>query len=883
MVSINNQFQAFVSKVKIEYLTVIKGVPFIILTLFLIFLVAIEISQIVFFGGYMSVPSYPHTGLIIPILQEPLAKIGMVVIILYSVELYWNDRSSHIVELVDSTATRNGVFLFSKIVVLMKLIITIITLSIFISIIIQVLNGYFAINIPLYLTLFYHAGIPLFLYMAFTFFIQNFARSKMIGLVLTFIILIVFKVSLPLLFDTVHPLINFAYAPEFLYSDLVQKNFFDDAADQYNLYWSLFAILLIHLSLNLWRRGFHTVRFNLSHKQILLLCIPLILFISSGLSIYFKTSDMNAYMGQEERLSFSEKYEKKYSFLEDLNQASLTTVYLNVDLYPEQRKYMVDGYYFIKNKTNDQIKKVWVGLRKQNIVEYAIQVEQSDLHTSDDINQMYEYELDQPLQPNDSIKITFQTKTTKSAYDQLDPENYIVDNGTYIEISKYIPQLGFISSNVMTDNFEREKRGLKKYQAMDAYQEKNKYSPYENRIQFEALISTSINQTIVTQGRMINDYEKNSRKFYHYKTEKPIMPMFAFSSSIYDVKEVDHRGINIKVYFNRNHYQNINATIEGAINTLDFCIDNFGSYNHDYIKIAEIPSYSFSFGGTSYPNTLYYVENKGFHLDQSNPNNINVAYAISVHEVAHQWWGSQLRPAPMEGYRTMTETLAEFVEISMLEKKYGYQKVREYLDFSMKLYQTQRGWDTESEKPLISVSGKPYVNYSKGAMVMYALKRELGDINVLESLKRFYTKNKYPNRPTTNDLILEYYKDVNDTLKNVIDDFFKEVTFHDLRITNVKRLVKDNKYLFSIDTFSKKLREKSNKQIDSQINEYIEIAGFKNDPISDLEPLFIQKIFFEKDSNKIRIITDKDAQYFVIDPFRTRIEINRTDNVFKLN
>ena len=44
---------------------------------------------------------------------------------------------------------------------------------------------------------------------------------------------------------------------------------------------------------------------------------------------------------------------------------------------------------------------------------------------------------------------------------------------------------------------------------------------------------------------------------------------------------------------------------------------------------------------------------------------------VAAHELTHQWWGNPVIPADMLGAKMLTESLAEYTALKVLEKEYG--------------------------------------------------------------------------------------------------------------------------------------------------------------------------------------------------------------------
>ncbi len=58
---------------------------------------------------------------------------------------------------------------------------------------------------------------------------------------------------------------------------------------------------------------------------------------------------------------------------------------------------------------------------------------------------------------------------------------------------------------------------------------------------------------------------------------------------------------------------------------------------------------------------------------------LDFPFAVVAHEVAHQWWGHQVTPALVEGAPVLTESLAWYSAMMVMEKTYGHEHLRRLL------------------------------------------------------------------------------------------------------------------------------------------------------------------------------------------------------------
>lgn len=79
--------------------------------------------------------------------------------------------------------------------------------------------------------------------------------------------------------------------------------------------------------------------------------------------------------------------------------------------------------------------------------------------------------------------------------------------------------------------------------------------------------------------------------------------------------------------------------------------------------------------------------------------------------------------------------------------------------------------------PIYKATGDvPHISYSKGAAAMVELSNVLGEDKVNIALKNFLNNNQYPKKPTSLDLIHEFYNVAPDiSTRKQIDRLFKSI------------------------------------------------------------------------------------------------------------
>ncbi|ACU62664.1 ABC transporter permease/M1 family aminopeptidase [Chitinophaga pinensis] len=845
-------WQCFLAQWKLETAQVFKHIPFLVMLALWIFVYAIELKDTLINGAY-GVQFYPFTSIIIETLRS--VKPAMLLIIFYTAEIVSRERSVNIQGLLYSTPVRNSIMWAAKCASLVILIATLIAANIGIGIGLQLSKGYYHFELSRYSTLFYYSGLPLLLFAVLALFIQTLAGNKYLGMVLNMFVavLIIFGRRIGL----EHYLFRYATTPDMDYSDMNGFGNYAPAFNWYMLYWLSFALLLAMLSINRWQRSAH-IRIGFRLRRIWLL--PISLFLVCGSYIYYKTNIESSYRNATATLDWRLNYERQYRAIANLPQPVITSVRTTVDIYPGSNSYHVKGTYTLHNETESDIATVWLGVDPQvNTCRFFLP--DATQKSFDPVFKQSRYELKRPLLPGQAIQLQFDMTVIRSGFTPLDKENTVVSNGSYIELEKYVPFLGYNDRFEVSDSITRRKHGMPSYVALLSTD-----SNY-HRINYEATISVPAGQQVVTIGQLQNNWQEKGRSYFHYKTVTPVNFMFALSAGEYAVKREQYKGINYAVYYHPAHTANINAMLQAMKDAIDYGTTHFSAYPHQTLTLAEIPQYKGA--ATAYPGVIFSAENLNFKSNFSDSNTINYAYGTTVHEVAHQWWANLLTPADQPGRAFLTETLAQYTEAMVLEQHGGRPLMRKYLRNDNHLYFAMRG-PNEVEQPLAAAIDQSAVCYQKGTLAMYALKETLGEECVNHALQQLLRQHAWPGQKAiAQDLLTILRTNASPQEIKTINDWLTKTYIYAQEI-NVLSCQQQSNGQYKLTVAVKVIKQ--DLQTDKEIvpDDDIDIAVFdkkQQDWHRNTNPVYLKKHHFSKTNSVLTILTDQAPKTVVIDPY----------------
>ena len=888
----------FLNQAKVETLDIIKSIPFIIIFFIGILLAIINTSYDLSESLY-GTSLYPVTYLVVNSIGNML--ICFIIIIIYSGELVWKERSKRINEIYDVLPMANWVPFVSKLTALIIITLIILTCAIITGIGIQIYHGYYNFELLQYIkSLFFLVLIPSVLASVLGMFIQTIVNNKFIG----YMFMVIFYVGLGNLhgmgFD--HNLYLYYVESSMTYSDMNGYGHFVTPEVWFSGYRLFFAVILSVISILFWIRGSETQlklrlklakrRFNKPLKGIA--GFASIAFLLTGSFIFYNTNIINEYKTNNEKDAEKVAYEKKYKKYEGIPQPKITEVMANVDIYPDERNVDLRGTYVLVNKTTKTIDSIHIFLNNDlNINSLDIPESKLVLEDKKVIVGYYIYELNKPLQPADSITLSYDLSYITRGFSNDNSSTTVLYNGTALSNMIYFPHIGYNENFELGDKNKRRKYGLPPVKGTasvtDSLARMNSFFSDADWINFETIVSTTPEQIAIAPGTLQREWIENGRRFFHYKVNVPIINLFHYLSADYTIEKDSWKDIDIEIYYHKTHTYNIDRMINAIKNSLEYFTTNFSPYQHKQILIVEFPHH-LGEGAVSLANMIPYSEAIGFISKYKGGDDIDLIYYVTAHELAHQWWAHQVIGANVQGCIVLTETLAQYSALMVMEKENGREAMKKFLKYQLDRYLKGRGRARLKEPPLIFTEGQTYITYNKGSLVMYALRDYIGEETLNNALSKFVKDFAFqgPPYPTSLDL-LSYIKEATpDSLYYVIEDMFETITLYDNKAKeSTYSITEDGKYLVNLTIEAKKLRVDSlGVENEIPINDwiYIGVLGEKEDVNGTMvnKELYIAKHKIDKPVMKIEIIVDELPQKAGIDPYCMLIDRNWDNNLIKV-
>ena len=309
-------------------------------------------------------------------------------------------------------------------------------------------------------------------------------------------------------------------------------------------------------------------------------------------------------------------------------------------------------------------------------------------------------------------------------------------------------------------------------------------------IHFEMVIGTEINQTALVPGNLLREWTENNRNYFHYKMEIPMIDFYSIVSARYDIKKDNwisksdafSKQVDLEIYYHKGHEYNIDRMMTAMKASLDYYSTSFSPYQYEQLRIMEFPRYA-QFA-QSFPGTVPFSESIGFVLDIDDETDVDMAFYVTAHEIAHQWFAMQVEAANVKGQYFILETLSQYAAMMVLKAHYPKEKVQQFLELQLEKYEEGKLRESGAEPTLALVDNQDYIYYAKGAINMYQFQKAIGEEQVNKALRRFLedwntTNGKLKmntNRYATSQDLLGYFRAITpDSLQYILVDLFEEV------------------------------------------------------------------------------------------------------------
>ncbi len=893
----------FVSLIRLRVSNIVHEIPFWGI---LVLMSGLSLSNGYFAGHVADQNVWPVTYLMLQAVEGSATLFLYIVATLYAAELVWRERDTRFSGIHDALPLNETTDWLSKLVALCFVELILLTVAGLCGVIMQTFHGYYRYELLQYAKELYVVTFPqVLVFVLLALFVQTIVSNKFIG---HGIVIAIFVLT-PILFNfgIENTLVLFGNTPPYTYSDMNGYGHFIPALFWSIVYWLAIASVLAVLSIALTRRGSDDAwpaRLALARRRAPRLfpagLLFLLLAIASGGWYFYNAHILNEYLTAKDRRHIQADYERSFKQYEKLPQPKVIAVDSKIDIFPEHRSLSGTGHYVLQNKATAPISQVHITNQQQSV--QNVQFDRPFHVVSSSPRALYTiYQLDTPLAPGDKLDMTFNVIYTSRGFRDGNERPELAYSGTFFDAS-YFPTLGYDNDNEIGDPRRRREEHLPDQELLPARGDAagsltNLFIPSSDWITYKTTVSTSDHdsegkpQIAISPGYLTRDWHENGRHYFSYDMgQVKTLDFFSFISARYDVKRVMYQGVEnpiaIEVYHTPAHTFDVDDMIDASKAGLAYYEKAFSPFQFRQYRILEFPRYR-SFA-QSFPNTIPFSEGIGFIGRQEKPEDIDITYFVTAHELGHQWWAHQLIGGRVEGSNMMSETLAEYSALMVMQQKYGPDNMHKFLKHELDGYLRGRGGEIRREHPVVFVQNEPYVWYQKGGQIMYTLADYIGEDKVNQALHDFLLQYRYANAtdnqsipyPDTRQFLDALRAKTPPELQYYITDAFENIVLYDNKaVSATYKETADHKYQVTLVVEAHKVKaDGSGVESPMPLHDLVDIGVLIGKKDHE-KPLYLNKVWITQPTQTFTMTVDQLPTRAGIDPYNKLIDRNADDNV----
>ncbi len=495
--------------------------------------------------------------------------------------------------------------------------------------------------------------------------------------------------------------------------------------------------------------------------------------------------DVNAgFQGGAAKKLAKDYWRKNIQTYKDYPLPSVSHVDLAVNLEPARRSLAVKGAYRLVNRLDHPLDKIPLtgGLHWKDLV-WTVD---GDTTKPEDRSHLYVFSPKPPLAPGDSVTVGFRFHgrypdgITKNGGGN---EEFILPSGVVLTAFQptMAPMLGFQEEfGVDKDN----KSDSKDY-AGDWYLGTTPSAfgvdrPFTTHI----VLTGPAGYTMNSVGALTADSTSGGRRTEVWDSDRGV----TFFNVVASNKWKEWKGNGTEIYYYPGHAMNLAEMGEALDAARKYYSEWFLPFPWKTLKLSEFPAMAFYAQG--FPTDISFSEGIGF-LTKSSPRT-DLAFMVTAHESAHQWWGNILNPGKGPGGDVLSEGMAHYSTILLMQQVKGEATRMEFCKRIEERYGDRRQED--SERPLVwdddTRAGDETVTYDKGGWVFWMLLNEMGRANDLAGVHAFITRYAdNPDHPVLQDFVAtmrEYAPDIA-AYDTFVQQWFFEKVVPEYTVTGAKR------------------------------------------------------------------------------------------------
>lgn len=489
-----------------------------------------------------------------------------------------------------------------------------------------------------------------------------------------------------------------------------------------------------------------------------------------ALGIWLNRIVQDGFQGDVAKKKGKDYWAKNVETWKDAPKPSIADVVLDLELRPEGSWFRARGTYTLTNIREKPLRQIALtpGPHFENR-EWTIDGERS---VPEDRAGLSVFHLAKPLGKDERLVLGF-------AYEGVFPEGstrngggtdeFILPSGVVLTSfsPSFVPVVGFLEGVGIE---EENRTDAKEYP--DDFYEGITESGFGNDIPHTTHITLHgpAEYTLNGSGALVSDEVKDGIRTSVWESDRPVN-FFNVVAGKWKLR----RGEGTAIYYHPGHEYNLDEMIEALDGARRYYSEWFRPYPWKELKLSEFPALASSYA-QGFATNITFCESIGF-LTKSEPET-HLAFTVTAHESAHQWWGNIIEPGKGPGGNLLSEGMAHFSTLLLIEQMKGLRGRIAFCKQMESRYGDMR--QVDSERPLVKIDGSrpgdTTVMYDKGGWVFWMLLNRMGRDQDLAGLRQFIRKYEDgPDHPVLQDFVATMRELALDRAS--YDDFVKQWFF----------------------------------------------------------------------------------------------------------
>jgi ABC-2 type transport system permease protein len=526
-----------------------------------------------------------------------------------------------------------------------------------------------------------------------------------------------------------------------------------------------------------WTRLYPVALLKYGLKLLPYAAVPVI----AGVALYAQV--YQGFEGAAAKKAQKDYWRKNLATWKDIPKPALSAVDLDLTLDPERHYFHSAGTYEIVNQRQTPLRQV--PLTAGDHWEHVNWTMNGKEYTPENRSLLYVFTLSPALPPGGKVRIGF---SCEGRFPKGNSENgkgrmeFILPSG--IVLTSFTPSIAPVLGYLEEVGIEKENRYESKEYPDDFYVGQTDPAfgdgaPFKTDLRITAPEAYTINSI----GVLVKDEVTDGKRTVEWHSDEPVR-FFNVVAGKWDVR----RGHDTAVFYHPAHGYNIDEISEALDAARKYYSEWFCPYPWKEMKLSEFPNIAGYAQG--FATDITFSEGIGF-LAKSDTVS-QVAFLVTAHESAHQWWGNILTPGKGPGGNILSEGMAHFSTALLFDQVKGPRGRIEFLKGIEHSYETSRRMD--SERPMVKVdgtqNGDTTVTYDKGGWVFWMLLHQMGRKEALAGLQAFIKEYRNgPDFPVLQDFIevMRRYAPDKPAFDAFVKQWFYEVVVPEYHVTNAER------------------------------------------------------------------------------------------------